>query len=154
MASHPRDDAVRGEVDKVLKQRNAPLKGAGGRLDDEAAFTLDVWDAKLVESGGRLAEARQALLARLSPALAETYDAVANRPAEVTHTYLAEWSGSGWRPRWRRAAPTTSAAGVSTVGPHRDDLDLQNRRVCRRAPTPRKGSSDRSPSPCAWPCTT
>jgi hypothetical protein len=52
VASHPRYDALRSEVDKVLKQRNALLKNAGGRLDESAAFTLDVWDAKLVEAGG------------------------------------------------------------------------------------------------------
>ena len=42
VASHPRYDALRGEVDKVHKQRNALLKGASGRLDEGAAFTLDV----------------------------------------------------------------------------------------------------------------
>ena len=43
-------EQLRTQVDKVLKQRNALLKGAGGRLDESAGFTLDVWDAKLVES--------------------------------------------------------------------------------------------------------
>ena len=125
VASHPRYDALRGEVDKILKQRNALLKGAGGRLDDEAAFTLDVWDAKLAESGGRLAEARQALLARLAPALAETYDAVANRPAEVTATYAADWADAGLEAALAASRHDDLRRGVSTVGPHRDDVDLR-----------------------------
>ncbi|MEO6317724.1 MAG: DNA replication/repair protein RecF [Acidimicrobiales bacterium] len=125
VASHPRYDALRSEVDKVLKQRNALLKGAGGRLDESAAFTLDVWDAKLVESGGRLAEARQHLLDRLKPVLGQTYDAVANKPAEVTATYLAEWSGVGLAETLAASRRDDVRRGVSTVGPHRDDVDLR-----------------------------
>ena len=125
VATHPRHDALRGEVDKVLKQRNALLKSAGGRLDADAAFTLDVWDAKLVEAGGRLAEARQTLLERLAPVLAETYDAVANRPAEVTASYQADWSGVGLEAALAASRADDLRRGVSTVGPHRDDVDLR-----------------------------
>jgi DNA replication and repair protein RecF len=125
VASHPRYDALRSEVDKILKQRNALLKGTGGRLDDSAATTLDVWDAKLVESGGRLAEARQHLLARVEPVLSQTYDAVANRPAEVTATYLAEWAREGLDAALAAGRRDDLRRGVSTVGPHRDDVDLR-----------------------------
>jgi DNA replication and repair protein RecF len=125
VGSHPRYDALRAEVDKVLKQRNALLKGAGGRLDESAGFTLDVWDAKLVESGGRLAEARQSLLARLAPALTDTYDAVANRPAEVTATYVADWAGVGLEAALAASRKDDVRRGVSTVGPHRDDVELR-----------------------------
>jgi DNA replication and repair protein RecF len=124
VASHPRYDALRSEVDKVLKQRNALLKSAGGRLDESAAFTLDVWDAKLVESGGALASARQALLARLAPVLAATYDQVAHGPAEVTAEYTAEWAGSGLADALAAARKDDVRRGVSTVGPHRDDVEL------------------------------
>lgn len=124
VASHPRYDALRSEVDKVLRQRNALLKGAGGRLDADAAFTLDVWDAKLVEAGGRLADARRALLERVGPVLSATYDAVANRPADVTAAYLAEWAGVGLEAALAQSRTDDVRRGVSTVGPHRDDVDL------------------------------
>jgi DNA replication and repair protein RecF len=125
VASHPRYDALRSEVDKILKQRNALLKGAGGRLDEGAAFTLDVWDAKLVESGGALATARQRLLDRLAPVLGATYDAVANRPAEVTASYVAEWSHLGLAAALAASRREDVRRGVSTVGPHRDDVDIR-----------------------------
>ena len=48
-ARHPRDAALRGEVEQVLKQRNA-LQIAHGRRAD-AEFTLEVWDAKLADVG-------------------------------------------------------------------------------------------------------
>jgi DNA replication and repair protein RecF len=124
VACHPRNDALRSEVDKVLKQRNALLKGCGGRLDESAAFTLDVWDAKLVESGGALAAARQELLGRLVPVLGRTYDAVAHGPAEVTARYVADWSAAGLAEALVAARRDDVRRGVSTVGPHRDEVDL------------------------------
>lgn len=125
VASHPRYDALRSEVDKVLKQRNALLKGAGGRLDEGAASTLDVWDAKFVESGGRLAEARRHLLDRLNPVLSETYDAVANQPAAIEATYIAEWARAGLAAALVTSRKDDVRRGVSTVGPHRDDVELR-----------------------------
>ena len=139
---HPRNDALRSQVDKVLRQRNALLKQTGGRLDEGAAFTLDVWDAKLAEAGAALAAARIDLLDRMRPVLAATYDALARRPALVTARYEAAWARPGdlegsSDPDARRAALTAALAdalakartddvrrGVSTVGPHRDDVVL------------------------------
>lgn len=125
VASHPRYDALRGEVDKVLKQRNALLKGVNGRLDESAAFTLDVFDAKLVECGGALAAARQNLLDRLAPVLSSTYDAVAQGPAEITAVYLADWAPMGLAEALVAARKDDLRRGVSTVGPHRDDVELR-----------------------------
>lgn len=124
VAMHPRYDALRSDVDRILKQRNALLKGAGGRLDESAAFTLDVWDAKLVESGGALAAARQDLLARLVPVLGTTYDAVAHGPAEVGARYVAEWGSAGLADALAAARRDDVRRGVSTVGPHRDEVEL------------------------------
>jgi DNA replication and repair protein RecF len=125
VASHPRYDALRSEVDKILKQRNALLKNAGGRLDESASFTLDVWDAKLAESGGALAAARQGLLERLAPVLSRTYDAVAHGAADVTATYVAEWASAGLAEALAASRRDDVRRGVSTVGPHRDDVDLR-----------------------------
>ena len=125
VATHPRYDALRTEVDKILKQRNALLKGAGGRLDDSAGFTLDVWDTKLAEAGGALAAARQELLGRLAPVLGRTYDAVAHGPADVEVRYLSGWADRGLAEALALARKEDLRRGVSTVGPHRDDVDLQ-----------------------------
>jgi DNA replication and repair protein RecF len=133
---HPRHDAARATVDKVLRQRNALLRQAGGRLDESAAFTLDVWDAKLAESGGELVAARLDLLARLGPVLGTTYDALARRPARVGAAYESAWGaapaadadpaalGKALAAALDRARGDDVRRGVSTVGPHRDEVAL------------------------------
>ena len=64
---HPRHDALRTDLERILKQRNALLRSVPGRLDTDAAFTLDVWDQKLAETGTRLRDAREDLLEELRP---------------------------------------------------------------------------------------
>ena len=125
---HPRNDALQSEVDRILKQRNALLKSVQGkapdRLAEDVAFTLDVWDDKLADAGGRLAAARQDLLERAIPVLQRAYDAVAGRPAEVGATYEAAWAADGLAEALRAARSDDLRRGVSTVGPHRDEVVL------------------------------
>ena len=60
-------DALRLELDRIVKQRNMLLKQLGGRMSDEAALTLDVWDSKMAEVGDQFGHARAVLVARLTP---------------------------------------------------------------------------------------
>jgi DNA replication and repair protein RecF len=122
VALHPRNDALRAEVDKVLRQRNALLRQAGGRLDHSAEITLDVWDAKLAEAGEALAAARADLVERLSPVLGSTYDSLAGRPAAVHAAYDAPWRTGGLTVALAAARQTDLRRGASTVGPHRDEI--------------------------------
>jgi DNA replication and repair protein RecF len=113
---HPRNDGLRSQVDKVLRQRNALLKQTGGRLDESGAFTLDVWDAKLAEAGAALASARLDLLDRMRPVLAQTYDALARRPARVEARYEAAWAAPAAGDRAARARTTSAPGGDPADG--------------------------------------
>ncbi|HUF33667.1 MAG TPA: DNA replication/repair protein RecF [Acidimicrobiales bacterium] len=118
----PRHDATRSDLDRVLRQRGTLLKQAGGRLTDEVAATLDVWDAKLAELGEVLGTARARLVERLAPAVAVAYDQVASASAEVHTTYDPPWRREGLAAALARVRADDVRRGVSTVGPHRDDV--------------------------------
>jgi DNA replication and repair protein RecF len=117
-------DSMRLELDRVVKQRNTLLKQAAGRLDDDAALTLDVWDAKYAELGDRFGHARATLVARLAPMVAAAYEQLADRPSVVELRYEPEWRQLGLGPALVQARRDDVRRGVSTVGPHRDDVDL------------------------------
>jgi DNA replication and repair protein RecF len=121
---HPRYDQLRTEVDRVLRQRSALLKQSGGRLDDAAELTLDVFDAKLVEAGEALASARRNLVEALGPVLGDAYDQVARRSAHIHATYEPAWMAEGLASALASARRDDLRRGVTTVGPHRDELDL------------------------------
>ncbi len=72
----PRLAGVKAEYDKILRQRSALLKQAGGgrgRKDEYAESTLDVWDAQMAAAGAQLALARAVLVQELAPHVAEAY---------------------------------------------------------------------------------
>ncbi len=125
VAQRPKNDVLRTDVDKILRQRNALLKQSGGRLSPEVEATLDVWDAKLVTAGEALAAARQALVADLEPRLRTAYDRVAQREAEITASYVAPWTATGLGVALVEVRRDDLRRGVSTVGPHRDELELR-----------------------------
>ncbi len=74
---HPGHARTRSEVERVLKQRNALLRSAHGRLTADVAATLDVWNTKFVAAGEEWAAARADLVARLEPRVRDAYDHLA-----------------------------------------------------------------------------
>lgn len=121
---HPRYDQMRSDLDRVLRHRGALLKQSGGRLSPEIELTLDVFDAKLVAAGEALAVARRDLVGQLAPLLGDAYDQVAQESAEVHATYDPPWMAEGLAAALAASRKDDLRRGVSTVGPHRDELDL------------------------------
>ncbi len=135
-------------MDRVLRQRAALLRQAGGRLGVDEESTLDVWDERLVRSGEAVSAARRALLDDARRFVEAAYEGLAGATAtaaagvarvglaapETTLTYVPGWRGeleaalaASRRDDVRRAA--------STVGPHRDEvaLSIEGREARTRA---------------------
>jgi DNA replication and repair protein RecF len=122
VALRPANDQLRTDLDRVLRQRNALLRQAGGRLTAEVEATLAVWDERLAAAGEALADARAALVDQLGPVLAKAYDQLAGAPADVALSYSAPWRSSGLAAALAQARPEELRRGLTLVGPHRDDL--------------------------------
>jgi DNA replication and repair protein RecF len=129
VARQPRWAGVRGDYDKVLKQRNALLKSAqpllrkgsrrraprpGEEPVDEARasalHTLDIWNEHLATVGSQLLYARLRLLRDLGPYLAKAYDEVSAAQSDARVAY--------------RSSVREVAAGAIAAGevPELDDL--------------------------------
>ena len=113
VARWPRLAGVRGDYDRVLRQRNTLLKSLGGRLrDGEAADTLDVWDAHLAQTGAELLEARLTTLADLAPHVSKAYADI----APTNNDAAAEYRASVDLSALRQAQGTSDGQGVSDGG--------------------------------------
>ena len=151
---YPRMSGVRADYDKVLRQRSALLKTAGGALRrgtrstdvTSALATLDVWDGHLAAHGSELLAARLELLHALAPHVSEAYRSIApeSRPARLRYRSSLgdalpdEFSDPARVPapddrefletvflhRLAEARNKEIERGVCLVGPHRDDLEL------------------------------
>ena len=112
-------------MERVLRQRNTLLKQAYGRLTDEVALTLDVWDQKLAAVGEELGARRAEIAAALAPLVTEAYGRLAGVPVEVGVTHRPSWAGAPDLATALVAARDEDLKRrVSTVGPHRDEIEL------------------------------
>ncbi len=131
----PTVGADQREFEKALRQRNTLLKQEGRNAD---TMTLDVWDARLAESGGRVLANRLRLLGRLCDLLSAAYQTVGGEEEEVLlPTYGSTWIdvseiSAGMDPDHRTLAEQLMKAlgqrqgrdlevRSTSAGPHRDD---------------------------------
>jgi DNA replication and repair protein RecF len=126
----PRYEAARADYERVLKQRNALLRG--GLRGEDAIGTLDVFDLQLAAAGAELARGRVKLLERLVPAVADAYTDLAGGRTPITTEYEAEWVAGGLDGDLQASLLDAFAShrkvevdrGVTLVGPHRDEWRL------------------------------
>ncbi len=127
---HPRNDQIRSDLERILKQRNMLLKqvggrsGGGARLSEEVALTLDVWDAKLATTGEALGRARAALVDALTPFVAGAYADLAGRPTPIRIGYDPAWRRTGLAEALAAGRDDDLRRQLSLIGPHRDELEL------------------------------
>jgi DNA replication and repair protein RecF len=125
VALDPRADGLLREVERVLRQRGALLRQVGGRLTAETELTLDVWDAKLAAAGDALGARRDDLVRRLAPEVAAAYRDLAGVEVPVELRYVAAWRSGGLAAALAAGRGADVARGVTSAGPHRDELELR-----------------------------
>jgi DNA replication and repair protein RecF len=150
VATAPRYAAVRADYDRVLRQRTALLKSAGGKTHlrgparESVTATLDAWDAQLARAGAPLLAGRVRLVAALRPHVEAAYEAVsggsggfgvrADPASGMSYRSSALNTDDGFddlaavETRLLKALAEVRASeldrGVCLVGPHRDELEL------------------------------
>jgi DNA replication and repair protein RecF len=146
---NPRMQGVYADYDRVLKQRNTLLKSARATgTKGDALSTLDAWDQALVKNGTEIIATRVAITEKLSPPLVTNYQNIAksnNEPGMFIRSSVVESSKLDQDDlETQDALDTTNTEeishlfqqklsllrqkelerGITLVGPHRDDLQL------------------------------
>lgn len=134
----PRMAGVKADYERVVRQRNALLKQMSGRTnkvpDENAEFTLQVWDSQLCDFGAELLAARLDSLTEMTPFTKGAYELI----APINNVAQAEYKCSFPLPEEssEKALRTQMAdvliarrgeelaRGVTLIGPHRDDVLL------------------------------
>lgn len=122
-----RADVARSTFERVLRQRNALLRQCGGRLDSAASLTLDVWDAKLAPVGEAIVARRAEVLEALAPEVAAAYGALAGTGHPVSLVLRPSAPPGGLAETLAAGRAEDVRRGVTTVGPHRDEVELSLR---------------------------
>ena len=119
------------EYNRLLAQRNALCKAQNG---DEADELFELWDRQLAQSGCILLQARQRYIKRLIPEAAtiyrglsggrETFDMQIVSTVAATESMTLSETAAVLYDALRSHRKDDKAAGFTTVGPHRDDVEV------------------------------
>ena len=146
---NPRMHGVYADYDRVLKQRNTLLKSARATgTKGDSLSTLDAWDQALVKNGTEIIAARVSITKILSPSLVTNYQNIAitnNQPTMFIRSSVVESSkldqddletqdalektnkeeiSELFQQKLSLVRPKEIERGITLVGPHRDDLQL------------------------------
>lgn len=133
----PRLAGIRADYDRVLKQRNALLKSAGGARRsnaDAVEATLGVWDEQLAGLGAQVIVARHEAVQALEPVAAQAYARIAPSSAPLGMRYVTSLGDQSAADVEAVTEDMLAALaqrrreeldrGVTLVGPHRDEVHL------------------------------
>ena len=125
VAADPSRADLVAELDRVLRQRNALLKDAGGRSSSTTLAALDAWDDKLATVGDETGRVRAVFIETIAPLVQAAYQSLLDDVCTVRLAYDAPWRETGLASALVEARSDDLRRGTSTVGPHRDDLVVE-----------------------------
>lgn len=116
---------IQADLQRILRQRNALLRQAKGTLTREDAMSLDVWDEQLVAAVAACTDLRLAVLEKAASYVEAAYQQVAGEGVEIGMSYERSWAGNDFSQALAVARQDDLRRGLTTIGPHRDDLQLR-----------------------------
>jgi len=115
---------TRRDYRRALAQRNALLKRG-----PMARGQLFAWDIRLSEIGAHVARERHALVEKITSQIGSLYEDLAHsKAAKVSVTYVTDYDidqySSALLRALERCQDTDIERGYTTIGPHREDLEV------------------------------
>lgn len=110
-----------GRYRRALLQRNSLLKQS---VPPDQLF---IWNIKLSELGGVIAQARRALIEAFNATLGTSYSHIAGKKSRIEARYETSISGdytSSMMAHLERSSRREQALGFTSHGPHRDDISF------------------------------
>ena len=110
------------EYTRAVTQRNALLKEMDGHLRDNEM--LDIFEAEIVEKGEKIAKYRLDYCKELTLSASSIYGELSSFREELEAVYIPSFT-EDFADRLYKARKTDVFSCITSVGPHRDDLDFK-----------------------------
>ena len=110
------------EYTRAVTQRNAILKEMDGKLRDSEM--LDIFEAELADKGEKISKYRSDYCKTLTVSASAIYNELSSMREELEAVYLPS-AADDFAESLYKARKTDIFSGITSVGPHRDDLDFK-----------------------------
>ncbi len=107
---------------RAVSQRNKVIKEY--KYDSTLSIMLDVFEAEIADYGKKITEYRQRYIETLNIFLPKVYDGISAGREELNTKYLFSFNGD-FTEALKNARQEDMYTGVTSIGPHRDDIDFK-----------------------------
>ncbi len=128
---YPSYVAVLKAYTRAITQRNILLKGMEGRLQNTEM--LDAFEAEIASYGKKITQQRINYCQRVTNNASDIYGELSSMREELSVEYLPSCSADDLAEKLFLARKNDIFSGITSVGPHRDDLDFKINGISARA---------------------
>ncbi len=123
--------SVLKEYTRAVTQRNTLLKSMEGRLQNTEM--LDVFEAEIATLGEKIIDYRIKYCQKVTENAADIYSELSSFREELSILYLPSCPPEDMAERLYNSRRTDIFSGITSVGPHRDDLDFKINGISARS---------------------
>ncbi len=127
---YPKYVEVLKKYTRAVQQRNAAIKDLYYHTD--LASLIDVFDGEIAENGAKIIEYRRKYIDLLKEAVPKIYYGISDSKENLDISYSCNCSAEFIGERLKAARRDDMKSGVTSVGPHRDDIELSINGVSAR----------------------
>lgn len=119
------------QYSRAVAQRNNIIKNLD--FTPDGAQMLDIFENEIVSNGVKIIEYRKKYTDLIRPHVADIYGGLSSLREELETTYQPSASADDLAEALYSARKTDRFSGVTSVGPHRDDLDFKINGISARS---------------------
>ena len=108
---------------RAVLQRNQIIKES--RYDGTLTVMLDVFEKEIADAGKKIIKYRSDYLDTLNKYIPSIYDGLSGGREKILSVYVANICGNILEERLKSARSQDIYSGVTSVGPHRDDIEFK-----------------------------
>lgn len=115
---------------RAVTQRNQIIKDY--KYDGSLGVMLDVFEDEIALNGKKMIKHRRKYLERLKMFIPDIYSGLSSGREKVEAEYLCSCEGENLAERLREIRKEDMFSGVTSIGPHRDDIELKVNNLAAR----------------------
>ncbi len=127
---YPKYVEILKKYTRAVQQRNAAIKDLYYHAD--LASLIDVFDGEIAENGQKIIEYRRKYIDLLKEAVPKIYYGISDKKEQLEISYNCNCSAEFLSERLRANRREDMRSGITSVGPHRDDIELEINGVSAR----------------------
>ena len=117
---YPNYITVLSEYTRAVKQRNKVIKDI--RYDGSISLMLDIFEEEIATNGKKIIDYRKKYIEIIKEFVPKIYEGLSSGKEELSIEYACISKGEDLKERLRQSRKEDMLSGITSVGPHRDDI--------------------------------